>query len=84
MLIALDYYPVAIKILEEILESSLIGVYTDKSLFLLGKVYQFGIMDIQKARELYSWLLESFPNSLHFDDAREILNDIQNKIGESI
>ena len=84
MLIAGNEFPVAAEILNELGNSTLIGVYTDKSLFLLGKLYQFGIKDLEKAKVVYTKLLESFPNSLQYDETREILNKISNNISESI
>ncbi len=49
----------------------------DKSLFLLGEIYNFGLKDIPKAIEQYQKLLEKFPNSLFLDKAREYLNSLQ-------
>ncbi len=50
------------------------NIYADKALYLLGKVYQFGKIDVQKAVQSYENLLANFPNSLYLEDARtEIL-----------
>ncbi len=50
------------------------NIYSDKALYLLAKVYQYGKGDIKKAVETYEKLLANFPNSLYLDEARsEIL-----------
>ncbi len=69
--IALDNLPEAITSLNQIGELKEMSIYSDWALFLLGKVYQFGVSDQQKAQETYEKLLANFPNSLYLDDARE-------------
>jgi len=80
-LTALNDLPVAIKILEDLSENSKTGIFSDKSLFLLGKIYQYGIKDKNKSIQIYQKLLEKFPNSLYFEQAREYLNNLQTNNG---
>ena len=77
MLIANDNLPTAIKILEVLSDNSKNVIFADKSLFLLAQTYQYGIKDMQKARQNYEKLLEKFPNSLYFDRARDSLKVLQ-------
>ena len=77
MLIANDDLPTAIKILDVLSDSSKNAIFADKSLFLLAETYQYGIKDMQKARQNYEKLLEKFPNSLYFDRARDSLKVLQ-------
>jgi outer membrane protein assembly factor BamD (BamD/ComL family) len=57
------------------------NIYADKALYLLGKIYQFGLKDKAKATETYENLLAKFPNSLYLDNARaEIIKLRDNKI----
>jgi tetratricopeptide (TPR) repeat protein len=71
----------AIQILEKLSNDEKVAIFADKSTFLLGKTFQFGLSDLIKASETYQKLLEKFPNSLYFDKAREYLNAITNKSG---
>ncbi|MEJ5351432.1 MAG: tetratricopeptide repeat protein [Melioribacteraceae bacterium] len=80
-LLALNNLPVAIKILEDLSEKSKTGIFGDKSLFLLGRIYQYGIKDKNKSIQIYQKLLEKFPNSLYFEQAREYLNNLQTNNG---
>jgi len=71
----------AVQILENLSNDEKVAIFADKSTFLLGKTYQFGLGDLTKASSNYQKLLEKFPNSLYFDKAREYLNAITNKSG---
>lgn len=79
LLLAINDIPVSLKILENMSEKS--GIFGDKSLFLAGEIYQFGIKDRMKAIQIYQKLLEKFPNSLYFEKAREYLNNLQTNNG---
>ncbi len=81
IMISLDKYPLAMEILENISDKELSSVYADKSLFLLANCYQFGIGNLEKAKQAYEKLLANFPNSLYLDKARERLSAI--KLNES-
>ncbi|MHB1686702.1 MAG: tetratricopeptide repeat protein [Ignavibacteriaceae bacterium] len=60
--------------LQKIADEKENNIYSDKALYLLAKVYQFGLNNKPKAIETYESLLAKFPNSLYLDDARsEIL-----------
>ncbi|MCX6150975.1 MAG: tetratricopeptide repeat protein [Ignavibacteriales bacterium] len=79
MLIGLDKLPESVSMLKNISEQKEKNIYSDQALFLLGKVYQFGINDNIKAQESYENLLANFPNSLYLDDARENITLLKNK-----
>ncbi|MFA3783973.1 tetratricopeptide repeat protein [Melioribacteraceae bacterium 4301-Me] len=81
LLIAENNYPIAIKILEGTVSQKPASIYSDKSMFLLGKIYQFAINDRIKALENYTRLLESFPNSLYLEEVREQINALTTKGG---
>jgi tetratricopeptide (TPR) repeat protein len=81
MLIAENDLSSAIKILEEIIQNQKDAILADKSTFLLAKCYQYGTKDLLKAAETYQKLLETFPNSLYFDRAREALQNLPTKNG---
>lgn len=76
LLIAQNDFSSAVKILEETSQNQKSGIFAEKSTFLLAQCYELGIKDIQKATQIYQKLLETFPNSLYFDRAREVLNGI--------
>ena len=84
MLIALDKYDESVSVLRSISESEFSTLYSDKSLFLLANLYQFGLNDKNKALIEYQNLLEKFPNSLYFDKAREMINSIKEQTDETI
>ncbi|MHB8929689.1 MAG: tetratricopeptide repeat protein [Melioribacteraceae bacterium] len=48
---------------------------------MLAQCYQYGTKDLQKAAQVYQKLLETFPNSLYFDRAREALQSLSTKNG---
>ncbi len=81
MLIAENDLPTAVKVLEESIENQKNAIFIEKSTFLLAQCYQFGIKDFQKAAQIYQKLLETFPNSLYFDRAREALQSLSTKNG---
>ncbi len=67
----------AVNLLNELVQDEKPSLVKDKSLFLLGKIYQFGVKDSNKAIEQYQKLLENFPNSLYLDKARDFINSLQ-------
>ena len=81
MLIAENDLPTAIKVLEERIENQKNAIFIEKSIFLLAQCYQYGIKDFQKAVITYQKLLETFPNSLYFDRAREAIQVLSTKNG---
>ena len=81
MLIAENDFSPAIKVLGEGLENQKTAVFAEKSTFLLAQCYQFGIKDLERAASTYQKLLETFPNSLYFDRAREALQGLPTKNG---
>lgn len=81
VLIAQNDLPSAIKVLEEIIENQKNAIFLEKSTFLLAQCYQYGIKNLQKAVQIYQKLLETFPNSLYFDRAREALQSIPTNNG---
>ncbi|PKL83633.1 MAG: hypothetical protein CVV24_04065 [Ignavibacteriae bacterium HGW-Ignavibacteriae-3] len=81
ILISNDDLPTAIKVLEEITQNTKNAIFADKATFLLAECYKYGIKDLQKAGQTYQKLLETFPNSLYFDRAREALQSLPTKNG---
>ena len=78
--LALDNYERSISILQEILDEKEQNIYADKALYLLGRIYQYGMKDDTKALEMYESLLAKFPNSLYLDMTREEIIKIRNKV----
>ena len=81
MLIAENDFPTAVKVLENGIENQKSAIFVEKSIFLLAQCYQFGIKDLQKAAATYQKILETFPNSLYFDRAREALKGLSTNNG---
>ena len=81
MLLAEDDLQNAIKNLEDITKNENNSIFCEKATFLLAQCYQYGTKDLQKATQIYQKLLETFPNSLYFDRAREALNSLPTKNG---
>ncbi len=71
MELALNNYGKSIEMLENISKEGESNIYADKALYLLAKIYQFGLKNDAKAIESYQNLLEKYPNSLYLDDARD-------------
>lgn len=80
--LATDDFSTAIEILENLSNNLKVSIFADKSTFLLGMTFQFGLHDLQKATIIYQKMLEKFPNSLYFDKAREYLNAISTNSGQ--
>jgi tetratricopeptide (TPR) repeat protein len=74
--IAENNLPVAAKVLQEIFDDKEESLYSDKALFLLANLYQYGIADLSKAKLTYEKFLEKYPNSIYFDKSRENLNNL--------
>jgi tetratricopeptide (TPR) repeat protein len=81
MLIVDDDFSFAVKLLEDLSESQKTEILVDKSTYLLGLCYKYGIKDFSKAVQTFQKLLEKFPNSLYFDHCREQLQGLNSKIG---
>ena len=71
----------AINNLEDITKTGNNSIFGEKATFLLALCYQFGTKNLQKAVQIYQKLLDTFPNSLYFDRAREALNSLLTKNG---
>ena len=80
MEIALNNYENSILLLNKISDENEKNIYSDKALYLLGQIYQYGIADNNKAVEVYEKLLAKFPNSLYLDKAREEIIKLRNKL----
>ena len=81
MELAMNNLDSAKSVFQKISDEDKKNIYADKALYLLGKIYQFGLKNKAKAKETYENLLEKFPNSLYLDDARaEIIKLRDNKI----
>jgi predicted negative regulator of RcsB-dependent stress response len=84
MLIAQDRYDESILILRSISDDESSSLFSDKSLYLLGNLYQFGLTDRANALIEYQKLLEKYPNSLYFDKSREMINVLNEQTEERI
>ncbi len=69
----------SIEMLENIAGEESKNIYADKALYLLGKIYEFGLNDTPKAIEKYEELLAKYPSSLYLDDARDEIVKLRNK-----
>lgn len=70
----------SISLLLEISSEKERNIYADRAMFLLGRIYQYGLKDDIKASEMYENLLAKFPNSLYLDEAREEIIKIREKV----
>ena len=80
MELAQDNYPRTIELLEKVFEEGEKNIYSDKALYLLGDIYQYGIGDNTKAVEMYEKLLIEFPISIYIDDARFEIIKLKDKL----
>lgn len=80
MELAQDNYPQSIELLEKVFEEGEKNIYSDKALYLLGDIYQYGIGDNIKAVEMYEKLLTEFPTSIYIDDARVEIIKLKDKL----
>lgn len=78
--ISLDRYQDALDQIEVLQKRDEKNIFADKAIFLLARIYQFGLKDAAKATEEYQNLLLRFPDSLYLDEAREAINNLRNKI----
>ncbi|HEY6905918.1 MAG TPA: tetratricopeptide repeat protein, partial [Ignavibacteriaceae bacterium] len=69
----------SIEMLQNIASEESKNIYADKALYLLGRIYEFGLNDSPKAIEKYEELLAKYPNSLYLDDARDEILKLRNK-----
>ncbi len=80
MLLAMNKLDSAMTQFEKISDEGNQNIYADNALFLLGKIYEYGLNDAPKAVEIYEKLLAKFPNSLYLDDARAEIIKLKDKI----
>ncbi len=80
MELALNNYDNSILLLNKISDENEKNIYSDKALYLLGQIYEYGKIDNSKAIEVYENLLAKFPNSLYLDSAREEIINLRNKL----
>jgi tetratricopeptide (TPR) repeat protein len=81
MMLADNNYSDAIATFEKAAEEGEKNIYADKAVYLLAKVYQFGLNDTVKAKEYYQKLLAEFPDSIYVNEAREQLKILVKKPG---
>ncbi len=81
MELALNNWSGCINLLQKISGEQDKNIYADKALYLLGNVYELGVLDIPKAIKSYENLLANYPNSLYLDDAREHIQKLNEKPG---
>ncbi len=80
MELALNNTDSAIVHLNKITDEGEKNIYADKALYLIAKIYQFGLNDTKKAVETYEKLLAKFPNSLYLDEARDQINKLKGNL----
>ncbi|HQJ45168.1 MAG TPA: tetratricopeptide repeat protein, partial [Ignavibacteriaceae bacterium] len=80
MLVANDEYSSAVSALTVIAEEAEKNIYSDKALYLQGRIYQYGLKIPDKAIESYESLLIKFPRSLYLDEARQNIIELKKKI----
>lgn len=80
MLVANDEYSSAVSALTVIAEEAEKNIYSDKALYLQGRIYQYGLKNPDKAVESYESLLIKFPRSLYLDEARQNIIELKKKI----
>ncbi|MDT3695582.1 MAG: tetratricopeptide repeat protein [Ignavibacterium sp.] len=80
MQIANNDYLNALSALSLIVEEAEKNIYSDKALYLQGRIYQFGFKNNDKAIESYESLLIKFPRSLYLDAARQNIIELKKKI----
>lgn len=80
MEIAQNNYTRSIQLCSDIVEEGEKNIYADKALYLLGKIYQYGISDDTKAIESYEKLLAKFPASIYLDEARGEIIKLREKV----
>lgn len=81
MELALNATDSAMAVFQKIADENEKNIYADKALYLVGRIYQYGISNKAKAVETYENLLAKFPNSLYLDEARAEINKLRgNKI----
>jgi len=80
MLVANDEYSSAVSALTVIAEEAEKNIYSDKALYLQGRIYQYGLKIPDKAVESYESLLIKFPRSLYLDEARQNIIELKKKI----
>jgi outer membrane protein assembly factor BamD (BamD/ComL family) len=79
MELALNNTDKSIELLENISEETDMNIYSDKALYLLGRIFQYGIKDAMRAVQAYEKLLAKFPSSLYLDEAREEIIKLRDK-----
>jgi TolA-binding protein len=78
-------YSDAAKNLEKIVTDFSYESLADDALFMLAGVYQNYIKDIEKAKELYSQIMVSFPGSVFAVEARKNYRELRgDKTGEEL
>jgi tetratricopeptide (TPR) repeat protein len=80
MELAQDNYTQAIQLFDAVVEEGEKNIYADKALYLLGKIYQYGMGDNTKAVEIYEKLLAKFPASIYLDEARSEIIKLREKV----
>lgn len=76
ILVMQDRFNEAIDILNLSLMNEIEGIYSDSSLYLLGKIFHYGLNDEGKSLETFQNFLDKFPNSIYYDEVREIISKL--------
>jgi tetratricopeptide (TPR) repeat protein len=78
--LALDNTERSVEILEQISGEESRNIYSDKALYLLGNIFEYGLNEPERALEIYEKLLARFPASMYLDEAREQIIKLKNKL----
>ncbi|NWF89392.1 MAG: tetratricopeptide repeat protein [Ignavibacteriaceae bacterium] len=78
--LAMNHIDKSIEILNNITAEAEKNIYADKALYLLGRIYQYGLKNYTKAIQSYEALLARFPNSVYQDDSRDAIIELRNKL----
>lgn len=73
-LIILKDYNKALELLNPVAGEEKISPFFDKTLYLQGKIFQYGLKNTDKAAEIYNKFLSLYTDSIYLDEVRSELN----------
>jgi len=80
LIVALDDYNLAVSSLKLSLENNENNIYSDRILFFISEIYEFGLKDYQNAIKSLEDLLIKFPGSIYTDKCREKIVNLRTKL----
>lgn len=72
-------YVAAIDYFQELLQEQSGSAYGPLALKRIGEVYENGLVDLQKAYEVYEQVLINYPNSLYVEEVRQKLRELRSR-----